>query len=369
MGLFDAAPGELFLALRNESGKWWVGAGLEAAESSSTSELQFFIARFAQKHQSAEAGSSIWGDLPDFALLKPSRSLVWQGTTPLGGTLEAERIFSTDSPEARENWGQAYERALGAIREGHLTKLVLARKASLETNLTPRDVLEKILVSEAQGFLFFVAGGGLAFFGNSPEQLFQTTGQLLRTHALAGTRGRYQDSLSEAENRELLEASEKDIREHNWVRDQIVDQLRTICGAVECAETQVKLAGELLHLETKISGELVADVDLAKIVGVLHPTPATSGFPVRAAVEKIVEIEGFDRGLYAGLVGVSDAEGSQAVVALRSAAIRDGQMELYAGAGLVEGSEEEAEFLETERKLKTVTRLFGKRPTSLEVGL
>jgi len=190
------------------------------------------------------------------------------------------------------------------------------------------------------------ADGG--FVGASPELLVRRTGDDVTARPMAGTGARADD----------LVRSEKDGREHRLVVDAVREALAALCDAPDVHETASVSLTDLAHLATTITAR-VADretsaVDLALA---LHPTPAVAGTPRDAALAAIDRLEATPRDRYAGPYGWVDAEGDGAfVVALRSAHIDDCVARLHAGAGIVAGSQAEAEWAETQVKLEPMLR-------------
>jgi menaquinone-specific isochorismate synthase len=150
--------------------------------------------------------------------------------------------------------------------------------------------------------------------------------------------------------------SEKDLREHACVRDSILRRLEQvgILGIADQGPRILPLAN-VQHLHTPIHAEVGESVHLLEVLSELHPTPAVGGTPREAALSRIRELEQMDRGLYAGVVGwFNHLNEGEMVVGIRSALIDGRRAKLYAGAGIVDGSEPEKEMRETELKLRAL---------------
>jgi menaquinone-specific isochorismate synthase len=199
---------------------------------------------------------------------------------------------------------------------------------------------------------FVYASEGLV--GASPELLVRRTGDLGESRPGAGTTVADSDEALLA-----LAASVKDTREHRFVVDGIVDALDARCRDLSVAATpEVAVFGPVAHLATPIRGHLhdpaPSALDVARW---LHPTPAVGGTPRTAALDAIRALEGFDRGRYAGPVGWVDARGDgEWAIALRGAELDGTRARLVAGAGIVAGSEPDAEWAETQAKLEPMLR-------------
>jgi isochorismate synthase len=256
--------------------------------------------------------------------------------------------------------------AIDSIAAGELEKVVLAR--SLRVRHDGRFELGSFLDSLRQLYpscvSFAVSRNGDAFVGATPESLVKLEGDRVAACALAGSapRGRSPEQ-DEALGRRLRE-SKKDQEEHAVV-------VRVICSTLDplCDELLVPEAPDLMrvegiqHLRTRVEGRLRGDASqrpsLLALVAALHPTPAVGGAPRRQALEWIERCEGMERGWYAGPVGWIDAEGGgEFHVALRSGLILGGaqgdRARLFAGAGIVAGSDPESELRETRLKLRAL---------------
>jgi menaquinone-specific isochorismate synthase len=260
--------------------------------------------------------------------------------------------FLVAAPRTRDEWRIAVERALAAIESGALEKVVLAREVLIEadTAFDAHDIVRGLVAHQPGSFVYASEG----FVGASPELLVRRVGAVVESRPVAGT------TVADSDDALLaLAASVKDTREHRFVVDGIVDVLGRRCEQLH-AETvpEVAVFGPVAHLATPIRGRLTAPtptaLDLARL---LHPTPAVGGTPRRAALDAIRELEGFDRGRYAGPVGWVDARGDgEWAIALRGAELDGARARLVAGAGIVAGSDPEAEWAETQAKLEPMLR-------------
>jgi isochorismate synthase len=189
--------------------------------------------------------------------------------------------------------------------------------------------------------------------GASPELLVLRTGREVWSQPMAGTAPR--------EHAAALRASGKDDREHRAVVEAVVAGLTPYCDELRAAASpEVVPFPSVVHLATEITGTLhepaPSALDLALA---LHPTPAVGGTPRTAALELIQRVEGFDRGRYAGPVGWVDANGDgEWAVALRGAELEGTRARLVAGAGVVAGSDADAEWAETAAKLEPMLRVL-----------
>jgi menaquinone-specific isochorismate synthase len=267
----------------------------------------------------------------------------------------AVTIVRRDDCPDRESWSEIFDVALKAICSDQLDKVVLARQTSFDLNdhLTPEILFDRLARNSVHCFHFcFQPDSGAMFMGASPELLYRRDGTEIRSEAIAGTRARGADESSDLEMERQLLASEKEFREHRLVVTGIRDALADLCSEVTGGEEIgiVKLP-RVQHLIATMRGNLLPSVGDAVIISTLHPTPAVGGYPSAQALELIDRLEPFDRGWYASPVGWIGHEAAEFAVAIRSGLIHDDTLDLYSGAGLVEGSIAGDEWTEIESKI------------------
>ncbi|KAG5602340.1 hypothetical protein H5410_033710 [Solanum commersonii] len=199
-----------------------------------------------------------------------------------------------------------------------------------------------------------------AFIGNTPEQLFHRDRLIISTEALAGTRARGGSELLDLKIEQDLLSSAKDHNEFAIVREWIRRRLEAVCSSVLIEPKKaVRKFRRVQHLNAQLRGRLQAEDDEFKILSSMHPTPAVCGYPTEDARDFISETEMFDRGMYAGPVGWFGGEESEFSVGIRSALVEKGLGALiYAGTGIVEGSDSSLEWEELELKTSQFTKLM-----------
>jgi len=244
-----------------------------------------------------------------------------------------------------------------------LQKVVLARKLVFRgfKNLTPFKLLASVSPFTAGCTQFlFSPQSETAFLGASPELLYLRQGRKIKSEALAGTRARGTTAASDEELSEDLLQSDKDMREHRYVRDAIQSALGELCESLTIDEQRslVKVAN-CQHLSNGFSGRLKNNVSDYDILTAMHPTPAVGGSPRLEALEQISQLETFDRGWYAAPVGWISLNRAEFAVAIRSALMQKDELSFYAGAGIVEGSEPEKEWQETQEKIVHYLKALG----------
>ena len=260
-----------------------------------------------------------------------------------------------------------FERTIGAatarIEAGEMSKVVLAREVLVTAAAAhdPAAVFAALREQFSSCFCFCCGTPEAAFIGASPELLLRRSGASVSTVALAGSTRRSSDPAVDDHLGEQLLRSDKDRREQAIVAERIARTLRPHSVWVEAApEPEIVRVANIQHLATPLIAQLAEPRSAVELAGILHPTPAVGGEPSRAAAEAIAELEQMDRGWYAGPVGWMDAtEDGEFCVALRSALLRDREARLYAGVGVVAGSDPAAELAETEIKLQALLPLLA----------
>jgi menaquinone-specific isochorismate synthase len=267
-----------------------------------------------------------------------------------------------DTP-GRDAWTAAVRHALRLIRGGSLAKLVLARR-SVFAFRDPVDAvgLLRALRARAAGAFLFCGSHArhVGFVGASPERLYRRDGRRIAAEAVAGTRPRGGTADEDGALGRGLLASAKDRAEHAFVADSVRAALDPLCEApVAAGGLELLKLGSVQHLRTRLAGVLRAGVGDAEILRGLHPTPAVGGHPREAALKELAALEPFDRGWYAAPVGWVGADAAEFIVALRCGAAWDNRLCLFAGAGIVEGSEPDAEWDEIESKVGHFVSVFA----------
>jgi menaquinone-specific isochorismate synthase len=271
----------------------------------------------------------------------------------VGATAPAPGRFSVVATRPRSAWRHAVVAALDAIARGELEKVVLAREVLVEADapFDARTVLCHLAAQQPGSFVY--AADGLV--GASPELLVRRRGTVVESRPVAGTRAvdGNEDALR------ALATSLKDNREHRYVVASIADGLGRVCDRLDVGEVpETAVFGSVAHLATRVRGVLRAPAPGAlELARLLHPTPAVGGTPTEVALRTIRALEGFDRGRYAGPVGWVDARGDgEFALALRGAELDGRRARLVAGAGIVAGSDPDAEWAETQVKLEPMLR-------------
>jgi menaquinone-specific isochorismate synthase len=262
----------------------------------------------------------------------------------------------TDGALNGEQWMAAVGDAVRRINRGDLEKVVLARDL-VATAAEPIDVrwpLRRLAADYPTCWTFHVDG----MFGATPELLVRRERGLVTSRVLAGTIRRTGDDSRDLALAARLARSSKDLEEHEYAVRSVAEALEPHCSSMNVPEAPFVLhLPNVMHLATDVAGVVhdAATVSSLELAAALHPSAAVGGTPTPDALELIAELEGMDRGRYAGPVGWMDANGDgEWGIALRSAEISGSTVRLFAGCGIVADSDPEAELAETQGKFVPV---------------
>ncbi|MDP2963569.1 MAG: isochorismate synthase [Sulfurimicrobium sp.] len=298
------------------------------------------------------------------ARLRQLMTALIQKIRPVHTSRPLQRI---DDKHADQAWLGRATLAVHDIRSGKLDKVVLSRRVSFRAKLDfdPARVMADLEQQHPSCALFATdtADGGV-FLGASPETLVRLQNGDVYCDALAGTawgEGR----ATFAADQKLL-ADVKNGREHRLVVQAIAEVLRPVCARLEVPDApQIRRLGRLRHLWSSLHGRVKSGISLLDLLQRVHPTPAVGGYPRKAALDWLSQQGEQREAWYTGAIGWLDCAGNgEFAVALRCAHLQGQVAHLYAGAGIVAGSEPQRELAETEAKLSAMLQVLG----HIEVG-
>lgn len=272
------------------------------------------------------------------------------------------KIKLLQESDDESSWGKKVNNLLDLIRKKEINKIVLSKRLQFncEQELNWQFVFNDLNEKYSCCTNFLLKSNNAVFFGSSPELLARFEGNQFFTEALAGSIMRGKDSEEDLFLEKQLLNSIKNKVEHDVVTSHITDALKDFVENLEIDEnTIVKKLSNIQHLQTGIKGRLKEDTSLLDTISSFFPTPAVCGIPRDKTIELISQTENFDRGLFAGLLGWLDCQGNgEFNVTIRSALLKNDQLNLYAGCGIVEGSNPKEEYDEINLKLKPILSLF-----------
>lgn len=310
-------------------------------------------------YRDVRVGDALRADEPGARLAKP----LARERAPSPRVLSARWLPSSSS------YRRAVVELTERIRAHQLDKAVLAQQLELlcDAPVSARGLLSTLAYQNPAAMCFAArahdgADARSVLVGASPELLVAREGRLFRAHPMAGSIPRSSDPAEDRSRAQSLLASDKDRREHRIVVDEIARALAPLARRMYVPEAPACVATPTMwHLATLIEGELEdPQTHVLDLVGALHPTPAVCGAPPERAFDAITQLEGVERGAFAGAVGYCDGYGDgEWAVAIRCAQLSDKRVRLFAGAGIVAGSVPESEHAEVRAKLKTMRRALG----------
>jgi len=263
-------------------------------------------------------------------------------------------------PSERE-WGRKVNGCLNIFTEGKAGKIVLSRK-QIFTSKAHSDLKVQLEKTKLEGnyIFYFKYSPEDAFLSVSPEKLFSIRNGRIEVDALAGSTPRGKSNEADDTLAENLLKNQKELNEHRYVSDNIIDSLETLGLKPEftISESILKLP-YIQHIHSLITSPLGRHTNILDLIDTLHPTPAVGGSPKVYAMENIRAFEPFDRGLYAAPVGMIGKNYSEVIVGIRSALSNGNNLHIYGGAGIVPGSTAEKEWNETQSKMKAIAGLFS----------
>jgi menaquinone-specific isochorismate synthase len=270
---------------------------------------------------------------------------------------EAQNLFS---PQNSQYFKSTVRSALDSIAMDELSKIVIAHAVDINSDkpFNVIDSLNNLRDRHPDCYIFAIGNNqGQNFIGASPERLVSIQNRQLVTDALAGSAPRGKSNSEDVQWANILLKNRKEKREHQAVSDFILERLQDMGLKPHQLPLQLLQLSNIQHLWTPIYAHLPKGIAPLDIVAQLHPTPAVAGVPNKIVCEKIRHYEKFDRALYAAPLGWIDRrENCEFVVGIRSALIEQNHARLYAGAGIVSGSNPDKEFVEIQLKLQSLLK-------------
>ncbi len=253
------------------------------------------------------------------------------------------------------HWKETVNRAKDSIIEGEFEKVVLARELIIEIprRINDTHILHKLRRQYPDCYSFLIKHNHKSsFIGCTPERLASFRANYILTEGLAGSISRGRTASEDVVLENSLLNSDKDRHEHEIVLEDISERLEPFSKTIKHPEQpSVKKLSNVQHLYTPITATIKEGVSRTEVLKNLHPTPAVGGYPRKAAVRFIRKHEDFDRGWYASPIGWINTSGNgEFAVAIRSGLIMDKEVRFFAGCGIVQDSDPQKEWDETNMK-------------------
>lgn len=288
---------------------------------------------------------------------------IYQLESKLKEVTSGKSIISfLEQSDDKIKWNKKVSDSINEIKKNNIEKIVLSRrlKFDIKSELNWQMIYSDLDQKYPACTNFLIKSGESIFFGSTPELLARFSGTQFFTEALAGSIMRGETSTEDARLENELLMSKKNKVEHDVVTDHIRTSLQNFLEKIEIDENPtVKKFSNIQHLQTNVKGILKQDSNIFDIITALFPTPAVCGIPKEKSLQLIKETEEFDRGLFSGLIGWFNCNGyGEFNVTIRSALINKNTLYTFAGCGIVEDSNPDDEFEETNLKLRPILSLF-----------
>ena len=283
------------------------------------------------------------------------------------GPLPARPSAKNDAPNVslESNWPRrAFEEGVRQVKEhiaaGDCYQVVLSQRFSAKFGGDPLQIYRALRAINPSPYMFFLRMGGETVVGASPEMLVRCHGQRLDYRPIAGTRKRGATETEDWMLSEDLKTDEKEVAEHMMLVDLGRNDLGRVSdyGSVKVEDLmRVERYSHVQHLETSLRSRLRDDLDRFDALASCFPAGTVTGAPKIRAMEIIRGLEPDRRGIYAGSVLYMDyADNLDSCIAIRTMVLRDGQVFVQAGAGIVADSVPEHEYAETVNKARAMFR-------------
>lgn len=305
-------------------------------------------------------------DLPEMSVAEAKNSYVSDGLAHLAESKGHSNVQATLVPP-QVDYVNGVAKLVELMKKTDLEKAVLARAIDLHSThkFSVVELFYRLFHNNPEGYTFALAQDPKKsgwFMGASPELLVAKQNQYVFSNPVAGTLARSANPHEDQAQAQRLLTSTKDQHEHAVVIEAIADQLSPLCQSLTIPKTPSLIKTQTVwHLATQIKGTLKdPEMHVFDLISILHPTPAVCGQPASLARQLISELEPFQRNLFAGTMGWSDAQGNGAwAVNVRCGRIFEHSARLYAGAGIVEASQPTSELNETIAKFNTMLNGLG----------
>ena len=249
------------------------------------------------------------------------------------------------------------------IRAGDIFQIVLSQRFSREFKQTPLDLYRTLRTVNPSPYMFLLETGDFALVGASPEVHVRLTGRKVEIRPIAGTRPRGKTPAEDATFEKELLADVKERAEHLMLVDLARNDIGRVCafGSVKVPEFMlIERYSHVMHIVSQVEGQLAPERSAFDLMRATFPAGTVSGAPKIRAMQLIAEKEGTQRGSYAGALGYFSYDGNlDSCITLRTALIKDGQVHIQAGAGIVADSGPAAEYQETISKASALFKAIS----------
>jgi len=265
----------------------------------------------------------------------------------------------------------AVERCREYIREGDIMQVVLSQRLSTEYTGRPIDLYRALRTINPSPYMYFLDMGGFEIVGSSPEILVRLEDGKVTVRPIAGTRKRGETTERDMALEAELLSDEKERAEHLMLIDLGRNDVGRIAatGSVQLSEKMiVERYSHVMHIVSNVNGDIRPEVDAIDVLKATFPAGTVSGAPKIRAMEIIHQLEPIKRGIYSGAVGYLGWNGNMdTAIAIRTAVIKDGVVNVQAGAGIVADSVPKYEWKETLNKARAMVKAIEMASTGLGI--
>jgi len=281
-------------------------------------------------------------------------------SSTLGGT-GVGRVPAGNIPQA--DFEKMVEDSQEFIRAGDIFQIVLSQRFTREFARTPLDLYRALRTVNPSPYMFLLEAGEFALVGASPEVHVRLTGRKVEIRPIAGTRPRGQTPAEDAALEKELLADDKERAEHLMLVDLARNDIGRVCsfGSIKVPEFMtIERYSHVMHIVSQVEGQLAPERTAFDLMRATFPAGTVSGAPKIRAMQLIAEIEGTQRGSYAGALGYFSYGGNlDSCITLRTALIKDGKVHIQAGAGIVADSVPTNEYQETINKASALFKALN----------
>jgi len=268
----------------------------------------------------------------------------------------------SDENYEKNNWIKNVSEALLQIEKEHFTKIVISRRKDIKLDEKPvlHILLKKLSAQNPLCYIFAYGSRNSIFLGASPEKLVKYDKNFIEADGLAGSIARGNTAEEDKNLETELLSSKKNLAEQKSVVDFIVRTFNNFSNKINYpAQPVIKKLENIQHLFTPIKAEVDPDFNIFELISRIHPTPAICGAPCIIARSVLNDLENYKRGFYSGVIGwLNFNKQGEFAVGIRSALLNDKKLVVFAGCGIVKGSDPELEFREAELKMIPILSLF-----------
>ena len=273
-------------------------------------------------------------------------------------TTQAVEEDDFTSEFTQQDFMAAVEKARQYIIDGDAMQIVLSQRLSIPFKQKPIDLYRALRSLNPSPYMYYLDLGDHYVVGSSPEILVRLEDQAVTVRPIAGTRPRGKDRAHDLALEKELLADPKELAEHLMLIDLGRNDAGRVSqtGSVELTEKMiVERYSHVMHIVSNVEGKLKPDMSAIDVLRATFPAGTVSGAPKIRAMEIIDELEPVKRGIYSGAVGYISWSGNMdTAIAIRTAVIKDEQLYIQAGAGIVYDSVPENEWVETMNKARAI---------------